>query len=172
VEPRLAWLLAALSIASLGALLALRIQRWLRTTRLRRRMARARSGEVAARTLLVARGFTVEREQAPGAMVLRVDGAPASFPLRADYLVRRRGRRYVAEVKTGERAPDLSHAPTRRQLLEYALAFDVDGVLLLDPEGHRVREIGFPPSRPRSRWTGLLAFLAGAVLGGWIDSLR
>ena len=57
--------------------------------------------------------------------VLPADASRAEAP-RADeprvgaLLVERRGRRFVAEVKTGERAPDPLARPTRRQLLEYA----------------------------------------------------
>lgn len=172
MDPRLGWLFVALLVASLGGLLALRIQRCVRAARLARRMVRARRGEHAARRLLRSLGFTIEREQAPGAMVLRVDGAVHSFALRADYLVRRRGKRYVAEVKTGQRAPDLAHAPTRRQLLEYAQAFDVDGVLLVDPEARRVREIAFRSKAPRASWIWLFAFFAGAIVGVSIASLQ
>jgi hypothetical protein len=48
--------------------------------------------------------------------------------------VEHRGRRYIAEVKTGRLAPRLSHGPTRRQLLEYRAAFDVHGVVLVDAD--------------------------------------
>lgn len=48
-------------------------------------------------------------------------------------LVRDRWR-FIAEVKTGRIAPSLAYGATRRQLLEYAAAFDVDGVLLVDAD--------------------------------------
>jgi hypothetical protein len=47
-------------------------------------------------------------------------------------------------VKTGRQAPRLGHADTRRQMLEYQLAFEVPGVLLVDAESGRVREVRFP----------------------------
>ncbi len=50
----------------------------------------------------------------------------------------------MAEVKTGAAAPQLSTAATRRQLLEYRVAFDVDGVLLVDAEAGRVQRVVFP----------------------------
>ena len=60
---------------------------------------------------------------------------------RADLLVEARsrsgflrGQRFVAEVKTGERAIDPTHPATRRQLMEYLHVFEVDGVLLVDRE--------------------------------------
>jgi hypothetical protein len=112
----------------------------------------------------VRRGFDVLAEQAHGSIVLRVDGAESVHALRADYLVSRGRRRFVAEVKTGALAPSLDHAPTRRQILEYCAAFDVDGALLVDPDNDRVREIAVP-ARPRARWPWLvLGLVAGAAL--------
>ena len=64
--------------------------------------------------------------------------------VRADLLVSRGARRFVAEVKTGARAPRIETAATRRQLLEYAVAYDVDGVLLVDMEEHTISEVEFP----------------------------
>lgn len=55
----------------------------------------------------------------------------------------RKGRRYVAEVKTGERAPDPCHPPTRRQLLEYAMVFEANEVLLVDVPAGEIRTISF-----------------------------
>ena len=64
--------------------------------------------------------------------------------MRADYLVELRGELLVAEVKTGEEAPQLSSAATRRQLLEYRVAFAVDGVLLVCPERGAIHRVDFP----------------------------
>jgi hypothetical protein len=76
-----------------------------------------------------------------------VDGTEVPVEIRVDLIVSRRGRRYVAEIKTGERAPDPRHPPTRRQLLEYALVFDAREVLLVDVPAGDVRSIAFPVSR-------------------------
>ena len=57
--------------------------------------------------------------------------------------------RLVAEVKTGEAAPSLATAATRRQLLEYHVAFAVDGVLLVCPERGAIHRIEF--SLPAAR---------------------
>lgn len=119
-------------------------------------------GEEAARDLLVRRGYHVIDEQVAGALMLVVDGARSVHPLRADYIVTRHGKRYVAEVKTGGLAPSLDHAPTRRQIIEYCAAFDVDGALLVEPEAERVRAITLP-ARPNERL--LLAMVLGGLLG-------
>jgi hypothetical protein len=64
--------------------------------------------------------------------------------VRADLLVQRDGALFVAEVKTGSRAPDPSFPATRRQLLEYLMVFEPDGLLLVDMEREAVMEVEFP----------------------------
>jgi len=97
------------------------------------RSARAADGEHGASALL--------ERQVPGSWTVRADGEPVTFGLRADYLVARKGRRYIAEVKTGRLAPRLSHGPTRRQLLEYRAAFDVHGVILVDADAETITHV-------------------------------
>jgi hypothetical protein len=141
---RLSHLASWLALLLLGALIALRLRAWTGSIRMRRRMRRAIEGERSARGLLERAGFFVVGEQVRGVIVLRVDGAASEHALRADYLVSRGGRRFVVEVKTGALAPSLEHAPTRRQILEYCTAFDVDGALLVDADRGQVREIAVP----------------------------
>ena len=49
----------------------------------------------------------------------------------------------MAEVKTGISAPLLTNAATRRQLLEYCVAYQVDSVLLVDVDAQAIREVTF-----------------------------
>jgi hypothetical protein len=116
----------------------------LRRRRIIDRIVRARKGESRARDLLEARGYSVIGAQFGCSYTISIDGEDLAIPLRADYLVTRDGRRYVAEVKTGAYAPYLRTSATRRQLLEYRVAFDVDGVLLVDAEQDRVHVVRFP----------------------------
>jgi hypothetical protein len=160
---------ALVLVLVLVALLGIeRVRAVWRSRRARARMLRARDGERTARELLVRRGFQIVAEQAPGSIVLRVDGADSVHALRADFLVVRDGQRFVAEVKTGALAPSLDHAPTRRQILEYCAAFDVDGALLVDPESDRVREIAVPQRPPRAGWPWLAV---GLAVGGLVALL-
>jgi hypothetical protein len=123
---------------------------WLRRRRIVGRLMRARKGESRARALLEARGYSVIGAQFACSYTLAIDGEDLVVPLRADYLVTRDGRRYVAEVKTGTYAPHLRTPATRRQLLEYRIAFDVDGVLLVDAEQERIHLVQFPFPEPRA----------------------
>ena len=120
------------------------------------RALRAIDGEERAGALLERAGYAVLERQVPGSWTVRADGEPVTFGLRADYLVTREGRRYIAEVKTGRLAPRLSHGPTRRQLLEYRAAFDVQGVILVDADVETITHVeldvfGDRASR-RARW--------------------
>lgn len=134
--------------ALVAALLALVLSRWIRewrgSWRARRRAARAGAGEEAAVDLLEAAGFEVVERQARVVWAPLVDGVPQHLELRADYLVEAGDELLVAEVKTGDEAPNLDTAATRRQLLEYHVAFGVDGVLLVSPERGTVQRVMFP----------------------------
>jgi hypothetical protein len=136
----------------------------------RRRLALARErgaqGEVRAEALLRRLGFTILGRQVAVTYGLGVDGHRVAVDLRADYVVAEGGRRYVAEVKTGVFAPRIETAATRRQLLEYRIAFEVDGVLLVDAEAERVRRVEFPlPEGPAAGGGRVAWLLAGIVTG-------
>ena len=143
------WLVAVAVLA--GALVALVIGRMLRawrgSWRARVRAERAGAGEDGAAAMLRLAGYTIVARQARTWWSPLVDGEPFETELRADYLVEAGGEMFVAEVKTGDEAPLLSTAATRRQLLEYHVAFDVDGVLLVCPELGTIQRVEFPQLR-------------------------
>lgn len=168
-------LAAALAIAAVLAALsfaaALRFTRWRASAQSRRRARRGFAGQAAAAKLLGDAGYAVIDAQPRIDWVTLQDGEPHTVELRADYLVSRDGRDYIAEVKTGQAADSLANSATRRQLLEYQLAFEVDGVLLVCPERGSVHAIEFPgleaaaPSAA-ARSAGLLWFCSGVAMAG------
>ena len=120
------------------------LRAWFRSWRMRRRNRVALAGESAAGKLLEKHGYTLVGAQVRHVYTLVVDGAERAIELRADYLVDRSGKSYVAEVKTGAVATKIETAATRRQVLEYAVAFGTDGVLLVDMQAREIREVVFP----------------------------
>lgn len=108
------------------------------SARSRARVRRAQRGEAAAERLLEELGYTIVERQARGRWTLWLDGEAEEVEVRADLIVERDGLRFVAEVKTGDLATDPLYPPTRRQLLEYWVAFEPDGLLLVDVEAERV----------------------------------
>jgi Holliday junction resolvase-like predicted endonuclease len=134
----------ALVAAVLALWLAAKLRSWRGSLRAKRRAARAGAGEDAAAYLLAEAGYTIVERQARVVWAPLVDGEPVMMELRVDYLVEAGGELLVAEVKTGEEAPSLETAATRRQLLEYHIAFAADGVLLVCPERGTIQRVVFP----------------------------
>ncbi len=117
--------------------------------RVRRRMAVSRrvgkEGEERALRLLRAAGYRILRTQVTATGSILVDGRRHEYRVRADALVRRRFRTYVAEFKAGSEASRVTNRATRRQLLEYTRVFHARGILLVDAKAGRVHRIEFPP---------------------------
>jgi hypothetical protein len=135
---------AAIVAAAIALWLAAMLRRWRGSRRAKRRARRAGAGEERAAGMLEGAGFRIVARQARVAWAPLVDGEPCELELRVDYLVERDDELFVAEVKTGDEAPSITTAATRRQLLEYSIAFEVDGVLLVCPERDEIQRIEFP----------------------------
>ena len=110
----------------------------------RRRNRRARKAESQAERLLEAEGYSILDRQLTQRWELEIDGEAREVFCRADLLVERGPDLYIADVKSGAVAPDPRQPATRRQLLEYLLAFDVDGALVVDMQRQRVLTVAFP----------------------------
>ncbi len=139
---------------------------------MRRRAHRAQAGEDRAREYLLRHGFTILEEQATLHPHMWIDDTRTEFTVRADYVVRKHGRRGVVDAKTGTHAPDPASSDTRRQLLEYARCYDVDDVHLFDAERDRLRKIRFDSSgRRRSAVRLFWWFVTGLLLGATLATI-
>ncbi len=134
------------ALVVLGLVLGLRLSRWMERRRGRAAARRGLRSEAGALRLLERRGFRVLDVQQRAAAVVEVDGEPRTFHLHVDAIVRRGRRRYVAEFKTGQGA-SIGYRATRRQLLEYAVAYPGHGLLLVDASEGTMCEIDFPGLR-------------------------
>lgn len=163
----------ALAVGAIALVQTLRIA-W-RSYRVRRRLALSRergaAGEQRAEGLLRRLGFTIVGRQVAARYGLGVDGATIAVDLRADYVVGWGSQRFVAEVKTGAWAPRIETSATRRQLLEYRMAFEVDGVLLVDADAGKVRRVDFPLPIAARPAPSRLAWLALGIACGAIGTL-
>jgi Holliday junction resolvase-like predicted endonuclease len=149
----------ALGIACvLGVLLGAALMQRLRARRdsrlARARQARGKRGEMRAEALLRAAGYEIVARQERKAYRLLADACEVPVGLAVDFIVSRNGEELVAEVKTGA-AASLSHAETRRQLLEYQLASGSARVLLVDPEHELITEVCFPFARAATASRGV-----------------
>lgn len=146
---------AVVAVAMLAAaLITARLARRRDRRRRERRARRAVAGEHESQALLEAAGYRVLDRQVRGELTLWIDGAPIAFEVRADFVVERGGQRFVAEVKTGELAPRIDYAPTRRQLIEYLLAYQVSGVILVDADTGTLTDVSIYDGREWPSATG------------------
>jgi hypothetical protein len=165
----LAWaLVAALALLVLLQSLRLAIVRGAAARRLALARKRGREGERAALALIERAGYRIEALQPALEWSIVCDGEPLPIALRADMLVSRAGRRFVAEVKTGAGASRLETPTTRRQLLEYSIAYGVDGALLVDMERDCVHEVSFPSAPPRGGQGGRLLAALLVLASAWL----
>lgn len=164
----------SITLVFLGYLLARIGGAWANRRRLRKRFAHARDGEKLASQLMQQRGYRVLSYQPEVQTAILVDQRRWTYTLRADYLVQKGGKVFIAEVKTGKTAPRLSHAPTRRQILEYLISYRVHGVLLVDADKRRIRTITHSTPRAsraaerppqKALWMLAWGFAIGAVVG-------
>jgi hypothetical protein len=108
-----------------------------------RRLGAAGNGR--ALRLLRRKGYRIEQLEVTTTVHVLVDGRREEYGIRADAIVRRRRRTYVAEIKAGPDSATLANRFTRRQLMEYARAFDdTDGLLLVDAHRGRIHRVEFP----------------------------
>lgn len=151
-------LLLAIALASL--------RRAFRKQALRSRFEHAAHGEARARDYLVDLGYEILGAQVAAEYILTIDDRELPVRLRADYVVQRDGKTFVAEVKTGTVATQIETTATRRQLLEYRAAFDVDGILLVDADLRRVSTVVFPvtSTQQKSSWLPSFALCLGALV--------
>ncbi len=139
-----AWLVVAL----LAAIVALAIA-WRRAADRtgrgnRRRQRLALRAETEAERLLEQHGFAITDRQPTATWNLYVDGVAHEVRCRGDLVATRGGQTWLVEVKSTARAADPKLPATRRQLLEYRLAFDVDGLLLVDMAARRIHRVELP----------------------------
>lgn len=142
--PTSAWVLVGVLVLVVGFWLGVRLSRWILRYRVARTRRTGRRGEARSLTLLAKSGYTLLEREATAPAWLAVDGQRRDYLVRADALVKRKGRVYVAEFKGGQASSKVTHRDTRRQLLEYAHVFDVDGVLLVDADAGSIHGITFP----------------------------
>ena len=153
MEKQLIWLV-------LGVALALLFVSWSRdkwTRHQRRAVARrAQSGENRAEKLLAQRGYTILDAQVRRPVVMSVDGERVESFIKADYLVRKDGRDFLVEVKTGKQA-NVRLPNVRRQLFEY------QNILFIDMNKYDIIEVAFDD--PATSALPLKSFLSGLLVG-------
>ena len=95
-------------------------------------------------------------------VVIGGDGERVESFIKADYLVRKDGRDFLVEVKTGKQA-NVRLPNVRRQLFEYQNIFQTDGILFIDMNKYDIIEVAFDD--PATSTLPLKSFLSGLLVG-------
>ncbi|MGQ9474151.1 MAG: hypothetical protein ACUVRN_08920 [Candidatus Caldatribacteriaceae bacterium] len=160
--------------SSIGtAILAIQIFLFWQRRHFRKIVFHARQVEKRSARFLERRGFEIVGEQVEKYAVMEIDGQKIPYTVRADYLLKKRGKTYIAEVKTGSQVANCLQPHTRRQLLEYYLVYRPQAVLFVDGEEEKIEKVVFPyQNKNLGRWVWtLILFLLGFVIGQWFNSL-
>ena len=115
-----------------------------------KKFANGKKGEIRAKDYLLNRGFKIIAEQPSIKKNIFIDGQEFFYEIRADFIIQKKGKKALVEVKTGKEAVDPLSTNTRRQLFEYSYSYDIDKVYLLDADSMKMKEISFVPKRDRS----------------------
>lgn len=148
------------------------ITRGVQRRRLAARMAQASRRVNSAVEHLQTAGYAIEDVDRRVPVQTVVDGRTYRSQVEADYLVRRGGRRFVV-VTSGGQTERVTNRKSRSRLLEYYTAFRPNGgILLLDTEKGKVRNIQVKvPGQILVRtgiWLGYLVAFGIGVLAAYV----
>jgi hypothetical protein len=94
-----------------------------------------------------------------------VNGKQQESKLILDYVVKKGGKKYIVEVKSGKSAISLKDKNSRRQLLEYDFVIENDGVFLLDMENKNMQLVKFHTKAEKEEYTFRKLIIVLALIG-------
>lgn len=154
-----------LSGGILFLLLYLKIRNLMNRSEARKRSTRSIRAEKTAEKWLRRNGFQILEKQQSRPLIIKTGKTQHRYWIRIDFLVKKGGKKFVIEVKSGLKNSHVTNRDTRRQLLEYFLAYQSYGIILFDMEHRKFSEIKFVLPFFHSRWIeNSIFFLSGALI--------
>lgn len=152
----------------LGGFLFYNINKVWQSIKIKGMLANAKKAERDAIYLLKKNGYEVIGMQVKRNIVTYINGRAYPGYVKVDFLVKKKRKKYIVEVKTGQQTR-ATQSLVRRQLLEYFLVFNPHGILLVDMERKKIQTIEFEWGSEKYSWTNLLivaifGFFIGIVL--------
>jgi len=148
----------------LGAFIFYFLTEYILRIKLKKRMKKARKGELKAIELLQHNGYEVLDTQRQMQYNMIVDNKKYLISVKADMIVKKGKKMYIAEVKTGEKAPSANLSATRRQLLEYYMVYKPDGIILVDMEKQLLKKVEYSFIPRLKLQNSLLTFLRYLII--------
>lgn len=131
----------------------------------KKRFERGLKLETEAEFFLKRKGFSIIGSQEVYYHNYLVNGQERSNKLIVDYIAKKAGKKYIVEVKSGKEAISIDNKNSRRQLLEYDLVIDNDGVILLDMENENLQFVKFQSKEERQDNTLKKIIITMAMIG-------
>jgi Holliday junction resolvase-like predicted endonuclease len=136
----------------------------------RKRFERGRHQEIKAKDYLIKKGYAIVSSQKSYTHTFEVDGENVKAELIPDYVVKKNGKIYLVEVKTGKSAINIQNRNTRRQILEYDFVIDSDGIFLLDMENLEMKRVRFFTKKEQQSSVKVVLLIGIALVGIFIPS--
>jgi hypothetical protein len=108
-----------------------------------KRLKRGKYAEHGAKRLLEKSGYSIHDYQPSLSYQFKVENKNLQVNISPDFLVKKNGKKYIVEVKTGDTAANPNYSATRRQMLEYNLASELP-LLFVNMDELTVEEVRFP----------------------------
>ena len=131
----------------------------------KKRFERGNQLEIEARSFLENKGYSVVSQQETHYHRFKVNGENHEAKLILDYIVKKDGKTYIVEVKSGKSAIYLNNKSTRRQILEYDFVIDNDGIFLLDMENKKMQLVNFQTKSEKKESNLRKVIIALAIIG-------
>lgn len=153
-----------LSGGILSLILYLKIRSFLNNKKAKKRSVISKKAEKTAEKWLKRNGFQIVEKQQSRPLIIQTGQTRHRYSIRTDFLVKKGGQKYIVEVKSGQKNSQITNRDTRRQLLEYFLAYQSHGIILFDMEHKKFLEVKFILPHLHFRWVeNLIFFLLGAL---------
>ncbi|MCT4644065.1 MAG: CRISPR-associated protein Cas4 [Carboxylicivirga sp.] len=133
--------------------------------KIKKRFERADKLELQARSFLKSKGYSIVDYQSTYTHRYMVDGKVLEVDIQPDYIVKKGGKKYIVEVKSGHSATSAQYRNTRRQLLEYDYVVENNGVFLLDMESRQLKLVQFKTKAEKRSSRLIKAIIIVAIAG-------
>lgn len=158
-------LLAVIIVSLFFLIIKYKLKEYYKARQVKKRFERGNKLEVQAKKFLKSKGYSIIDYQSTYEHLYKVNGELQCAEIQPDYIVKKNGKKYIVEVKSGSTAINASNRTTRRQLLEYDYVVENDGVFLLDMENRSLKLIEFKSKAERSSNKLLKTVIIIAIIG-------
>ncbi|MBS2213884.1 hypothetical protein KEM09_20920 [Carboxylicivirga mesophila] len=142
-----------------------KVKTYFQERKVRKRFERGNRLELQAKSFLKSKGYTIVDYQSTYQHKYLEDGEVQYAEIQPDYIVKKNGKQYIVEVKSGSQAISARNKSTRRQLLEYDYVVENDGVFLLDMENRQLKLVQFKSKMERRSGRLLKTVIIVALIG-------